>query len=151
MDYTKLRDLLKAGKWKEADEETRRVMLAVAKLELWFNPESIDNFPCADLRTIDKLWIKYSDGRFGFSVQKRIYQGLGGMREWNYKIWEEFEDKVGWSKFEEGWRKKIGWFDYKDIAFDKKPPEGHLPAGGLWVGVGANWSDFLSRVETCRF
>ncbi len=33
MDYSKLRDLLKAGKWKEADEETLRVMLAVAKRE----------------------------------------------------------------------------------------------------------------------
>ncbi|MFM6815123.1 MAG: protein kinase domain-containing protein, partial [Dolichospermum sp.] len=89
MDYRKLRDLLKAGKWKEADEETLRVMLAVAKQERegWLNVESIDNFPCADLRTIDKLWVKYSDGRFGFSVQKRIYQGLGGTREYNQEIW----------------------------------------------------------------
>ncbi|MFM6508212.1 MAG: GUN4 domain-containing protein, partial [Dolichospermum sp.] len=77
MDYNKLRDLLKAEKWQEADKETRRVMLAVAKREEkgWFNVESIDNFPCADLRTIDQLWVKYSDGKFGFSVQKRIYQG----------------------------------------------------------------------------
>ncbi|MFM6623822.1 MAG: GUN4 domain-containing protein, partial [Dolichospermum sp.] len=83
VDYRKLRDLLAAGKWKEADEETRQVMLAVAKRERerWLNVESIDNFPCADLRTIDQLWVKYSDGRFGFSVQKRIYQGLGGTRE----------------------------------------------------------------------
>ncbi|MFM6610153.1 MAG: GUN4 domain-containing protein, partial [Dolichospermum sp.] len=81
MDYRKLRDLLKAGKWKEADEETLRVMLAVAReREGWLNVESIDNFPCADLRTIDQLWVKYSDGRFGFSVQKRIYQSLGGTR-----------------------------------------------------------------------
>ncbi|MFM6250457.1 MAG: GUN4 domain-containing protein, partial [Dolichospermum sp.] len=70
MDYSKLRDLLKAGKWKEADEETLRVMLVVAKREEegWLDTESIDNFPCADLRTIDQLWVKYSEGRFGFSV-----------------------------------------------------------------------------------
>ncbi|MFM5892395.1 MAG: GUN4 domain-containing protein, partial [Dolichospermum sp.] len=51
MDYRKLRDLLKAGKWKEADEETRRVMLCVGERERegWLNVESIDNFPCADL------------------------------------------------------------------------------------------------------
>jgi eukaryotic-like serine/threonine-protein kinase len=88
MDYSKLRDLLAAGKWKEADEETLRVMLAVAKREDegWFNKESIDNFPCADLRTIDQLWVKYSNGRFGFSVQKRIYQSLGGTREYDSEI-----------------------------------------------------------------
>ncbi|MFM5886919.1 MAG: GUN4 domain-containing protein, partial [Dolichospermum sp.] len=120
MDYNKLRDLLKAEKWQEADKETRRVMLAVAKREEkgWFNVESIDNFPCADLRTIDQLWVKYSDGKFGFSVQKRIYQGLGGTREYNQEIWLKFGDKVGW-------RKGGNWLYYKDITFDKKAPEGH--------------------------
>jgi serine/threonine protein kinase len=122
MDYTKLRDLLKAGKWKEADEETLRVMLAFAKREKegWLDDEHIDNFPCTDLRTIDQLWVKYSNGKFGFSVQKRIYQGLGGTREYNREIWEKFGDKVGW-------RKGGNWLYYNDITFDKKAPEGHLP------------------------
>ncbi|MFM6861255.1 MAG: GUN4 domain-containing protein, partial [Dolichospermum sp.] len=94
MDYRKLRDLLKGGNWKEADEETLRVMLAVAReREGWLNVESIDNFPCADLRTIDQLWVKYSKDTFGFSVQKRIYQGLGGTREYNPEIYRKFGDK----------------------------------------------------------
>ena len=58
MDYRQLRDLLKAEKWKEADEETERVMLAVAKREFALDVNSIDNFPCEDLRTIDQLWGK---------------------------------------------------------------------------------------------
>ncbi|MFM6000669.1 MAG: GUN4 domain-containing protein, partial [Dolichospermum sp.] len=148
MDYRKLRDLLKAGKWKEADEETRRVMLCVGERERegWLNVESIDNFPCADLSIIDKLWVKYSDGRFGFSVQKRIYQGLGGTREFKTEIWLKFGDKVGW-------RKGGSWLYTSDITFDKKAPEGHLPfpcivvmdimrmslflwgSGGVWVGL----------------
>ncbi|MFM6836169.1 MAG: GUN4 domain-containing protein [Dolichospermum sp.] len=136
MDYRKLRDLLKAGKWKEADEETLRVMLCVGGTrEGWLNVESFDNFPCADLRTIDQLWVKYSDGRFGFSVQKRIYQGLGGTREYNQEIWLKFGDKVGW-------RKGGNWLYYKDITFDKKAPEGHLPSIDVLV--------LFSRVETCR-
>ncbi|MFM6608966.1 MAG: GUN4 domain-containing protein, partial [Dolichospermum sp.] len=156
MDYNKLRDLLKAEKWQEADKETRRVMLAVAKREEkgWFNVESIDNFPCADLRTIDQLWVKYSNGKFGFSVQQRIYQGLGGTREFKGEIWEKFGDKVGW-------RKEGSWLGYySDITFDIKAPEGHLP---LWC-VGGDmiyWKKgmmyglkelcgVLSRVETCR-
>ncbi|MFM5887642.1 MAG: GUN4 domain-containing protein, partial [Dolichospermum sp.] len=82
----------------------------------------------ADLRTIDKLWVKYSDGRFGFSVQKRIYQGLGGTREFKTEIWLKFGDKVGW-------RKGGSWLMYSDITFDKKAPEGHLPVF-VWDGVG---------------
>ena len=160
MDYRKLRDYLAQGKWKEADGETSRVMLAVGKRERegWLDDKSIDNFPCEDLRTIDQLWVKYSDGRFGFSVQKRIYQSLGGTREYNSDIWEKFGDKVGW-------RKRGNWLYYRDITFDKKAPEGHLPQDFRfqlgqteWVfeveglrGISSLTSGvFFSRVETCK-
>jgi eukaryotic-like serine/threonine-protein kinase len=151
MDYRKLRDYLAQGKWKEADEETRRVMLAVAKREKegCLDDKSIDNFPWVDLRTIDQLWVKYSDGKFGFSVQKRIYQGLGGTREYNYnsEIWRQICDKVGW-------RKGGNWLHYEDITFDKKAPEGHLPSATFRLeapvfprGDGGHhpWVGLLSR------
>jgi hypothetical protein len=122
MDYTKLQDLLAAGKWEEADKETERVMLAVAKREKegWIDSRSIDNFPCEDLRTIDQLWVKYSNGRFGFSVQKRIYQSLGGAMNYNGKIWEAFYDKIGWEKL-----------FFITFVVDIEGPEGHLPGGIL--------------------
>jgi eukaryotic-like serine/threonine-protein kinase len=152
MDYRQLRDLLKAEKWKEADEETTRVMLAVAKREEegCLYSEHIDNFPCEDLRTIDQLWVKYSDGKFGFSVQKRIYNGLGGTREYNHKIWEKFGDKVGW-------RKGGGWLYYKDITFDRKSPEGNLPIEALWqwlrleTFVRLGWVDEVDCLLSCLF
>ncbi|MBC6424722.1 MAG: GUN4 domain-containing protein [Hormoscilla sp. SP12CHS1] len=64
--YHRLRDLLLAGKWEKADVETLRVMLQVAgRLEEgWLENDQIENFPCEDLRAIDKLWVKYSNGRF---------------------------------------------------------------------------------------
>jgi len=33
----------------------------------------ISEIPATDLRTIDQLWVKYSSGKFGFSVQKQIW------------------------------------------------------------------------------
>lgn len=115
VDYTKLRDFLKAGCWREADEETLAVMLAVSgrEEEGWLDSESIENFPCTDLRTIDQLWIKYSDGRFGFSVQKRIWDSVG-------KDYGKFGDCVGWSKDRE-------WIRCDDVTFDTTAPPGHLP------------------------
>ncbi|MGL6136286.1 MAG: protein kinase domain-containing protein, partial [Planktothrix sp.] len=56
VNYHQLEQLLKAGNWKEADEETAKKMLEVAgrTLEGWLlRVEDIDNFPCEDLRTID--------------------------------------------------------------------------------------------------
>ncbi|BAY20996.1 hypothetical protein NIES2100_07400 [Calothrix sp. NIES-2100] len=70
VDYSKLRDLLAAGNWKDADMETYRVMIqALGKNEGdYFESEELLNFPCPDLRTIDRLWVKYSNGHFGFKI-----------------------------------------------------------------------------------
>ncbi|MEM6404047.1 MAG: GUN4 domain-containing protein [Cyanobacteria bacterium P01_D01_bin.116] len=116
--YTRLQDLLKAGKWKEADEETFYVMLkAAGREERWLDSNSIKKFPCTDLRTIDKLWVKYSNGHFGFSVQKRIWKSVG-------KDYDKFGDRVGW-------RKKVlliaDWSYYQHLTFSLNAPRGHLP------------------------
>lgn len=81
--YHQLAYYLAAGMWKEADEETLKVMLEVAGREKqgYLGLDEIEQFPCEDLRIIDKLWVDYSNGRFGFSVQKKIYLEEGGTLE----------------------------------------------------------------------
>ncbi|MFW9259536.1 GUN4 domain-containing protein [Nostoc sp. CALU 546] len=126
VDYRRLRDLLKAGNWKEADQETLAVMLKATGREQkrHLDSESINNFPCTDLRTIDQLWVKYSNGHFGFSVQKRIWKSVG-------QDYQKFGDRVGW-------RKENEWLMYYDLTFTTASPQGHLPGGfmGL-VGLGS--------------
>ncbi|AFY50772.1 putative NTPase (NACHT family) [Nostoc sp. PCC 7524] len=81
--YAQLAYYLAAGKWKEADEETFQVMLEAAGSEKhgFLELEDIREFPCEDLRIIDQLWVNYSNGHFGFSVQKDIYLSVGGILE----------------------------------------------------------------------
>ncbi|KOP25993.1 transcriptional regulator [Hapalosiphon sp. MRB220] len=126
IDYTRLRDLLAVKNWKEADKETYRVMIqAVGKEEGdYFDKDELLNFPCTDLRTIDRLWVKYSDGHFGFSVQKEIYLSVGGKADGNYykEAWEKFGDRLGW-------RVNSSWIDYSQLTFDTSAPKGHLPKG----------------------
>jgi uncharacterized caspase-like protein len=150
VDYTRLRDLLAEGKLKEADEETLTVMLKATRREKegFLDVESIETFPCADLRTIDRLWIKYSDGRFGFSVQKRIWESVGGKPgEYDEEIYRKLANRVGW-------RVKEEWLNYSDLTFLLNAPQGHLPVGHLPVCC-CNWDGDLdeclfSRVETCK-
>ena len=61
-DYTKLEQLLAAGKWKEADKETANKILDVAgrQKEGWLRLEDIKNFSCSNLRVMDQLWVKHS-------------------------------------------------------------------------------------------
>jgi hypothetical protein len=143
VDYTQLRDLLKAGQWEEADRETVNVMLKVTGRvsEGWLDQASIENFPCTDLRTIDQLWVKYSKGRFGFSVQKRIFDSVN--REEGY-----FGERVGWRK---GF---FVWKTYQEITYTLEAPKGHLPTmyrfySVILVGRSVDGRLF-SRVETCK-
>jgi hypothetical protein len=139
VDYTKLRDLLAAGQWKEADYETYLLMLqAVGRKENdYIRDEELLNFPCADLRTVDQLWVKYSNGRFGFSVQKKIYLLVGGKPDGKYyeEAWKKFGDRVGWRVKDVGWRVKEKWISYSEVTFDTTAPAGHLPGGCLRWGV----------------
>lgn len=68
VDYARLRDLLAAGKWWEANRETGTVILSASGREkLGCSEKDIRRFPCTDLRTINQLWVKYSNERFGYS------------------------------------------------------------------------------------
>lgn len=152
VDYTRLQDLLKAGQWKEANQETLDAMLKAAGCvwARWLDSESIKSFPCTDLRTIDQLWVKYSKGHFGFSVQKRIFDSVNqDLRAFGSRV---------------GWRGKAGvfggvfalWKTKDELTFSLVAPEGHLPWWGVWWGtwgaLGENSIDserranfFLSR------
>lgn len=96
-NYAQLDALLKAKKWKEADQETAQQMYRVMgrQKEGWLRVEDIEQFPCADLRMIDQLWMNYSNGKFGFSVQKKIWQECGSPTEYGKK-WAVFGEAVGW-------------------------------------------------------
>ncbi|WP_244329363.1 GUN4 domain-containing protein [Tolypothrix sp. PCC 7910] len=143
VDYTTLRDLLAAGNWKDADMETYRVMIqAVGKQEGdYFKSEELFNFPCTDLCTIDRLWVKYSDGRFGFSIQKEIYLSVGGKPDGKYykEAWEKFGDRVGW-------RVESRWISYTKVTFDTSAHRGHLPSlDAFLAGLVFSWSSLLSH------
>lgn len=144
IDYTLLRDLLKAQRWLEADRETTNLMLKVAHREpqCYLDLESIVNFPDIDLCTIDKLWVKYSQARFGFSVQKRIWQSIKGtsandpvmaLMIGNEKAVAaetciDFANRVGW-------REKDAWVNYTDLAPNDNTPAGYLPYYGFFAQV----------------
>ncbi|MBG0744958.1 MAG: GUN4 domain-containing protein [Cylindrospermopsis raciborskii KL1] len=145
IEYKKLENLLQAQNFEEADLETEKIILAVAKREKegWLRIEDAEKFPCDKLRSIDQLWLKYSGGKFGISVQQQIYQSLGGTAN-NKEIWESMGDRVGW-------RQRGKWLSYSSLNFSQTAPSGHLPSRQGWVsgGVGG-FTSLLSRHAECN-
>ncbi|MBD2209947.1 GUN4 domain-containing protein [Nostoc linckia FACHB-104] len=89
--YAQLEYYLKAKNWQAADEQTYKLMLNIAKREEqgYLDYDDINNFSCPDLQKIDKLWVTNSDKRFGFSVQKEIWDK-------NSQDYISFAKAVGW-------------------------------------------------------
>jgi hypothetical protein len=131
--FTQLETYLKNGQWREADEETTRLMFLIAKREDegWLDQESIEKFPCEELRTIDKLWVDYSKGKFGFSVQKKVWMACGGIPgEYDYDVYKKFADQVGW-------RRGDSWLSYKKLTFVMEASKhAHLPFFRAMLGRG---------------
>lgn len=157
VDYSTLQELLAAQKWQEADQETRQKMLQVmGKQEQgYLENEDIQRFPCPDLSTIDQLWVHYSNAKFGFSQQKRVWLEVGGKPGvYNLETYEKFGLCVGW-------RTKDSWKLYSQLHFNSDAPPGHLPlAMSIGWGIGAmelvgvegavEADCFFSRLESCR-
>nr|WP_082801162.1 GUN4 domain-containing protein [Cylindrospermopsis raciborskii] len=83
--------------------------------------EDAEKFPCKELRSIDQLWLKYSRGKFGISVQQQIYQSLGGTKEWDRDVWYKMGNRVGW-------RREGNWLSYSKLNFSQQASSGHLPS-----------------------
>ncbi|AFY58482.1 GUN4 protein [Rivularia sp. PCC 7116] len=148
--YQPLRDMLAAKKWEEADTETIRLIADIAghkDLED-FRPAEVQHFPCVQLQVIDNLWLTYSEQRFGFSIQARIYQEVGGSIETTIeqdsKIIEEWGKRLGW-------RENNRWKKCDELDWSLNAPEGSHPARWWNSPFGSKMTNyFLARLMNCE-
>jgi hypothetical protein len=121
LEYQQLEDLLKSGQWRNADIATASLILTPLLKKIDHNPKLIgdhlekyitEEFSGENLRSINSLWLEYTEERFGFSVQKDIWREVG-------RNYQAFGERVGWY---EG-----NWISYTDITYSLKAPSGHLP------------------------
>ena len=157
--YQQLETYLKNSQWKEADQETSRLMRQIAGKEAdqWLNIEDIQKFPCEDLRAIDKLWVDHSNGKFGLSVQKKVWMECGGIPgEYDHEVYKKFADQVGWLRSGD-WCFFRDWLSYDELTFNwKGSKHAHLPVLGeigreeKRLGERGEFSFLAHRLVTCN-
>jgi serine/threonine protein kinase len=151
IDYRNLEDLLKRQQWKEADIITFETMLRICNRHGFLRVEDIDIFPCEDLQIIDQLWLNYSQEKFGFSIQKQLFDQLNNGQQYNDKLWDDFGLIIGWRKDNKNIR-------YDRAIFDINAPRGHLPCrifdlwnwGGVGGGTGSLFYSLAWRLAKCK-
>ncbi|WOD39570.1 GUN4 domain-containing protein [Nodosilinea sp. E11] len=150
VDMSALRSHLAAQDWQAADAETRRL------LDPWLHPGGnilgpglVTNVPPEVLKTLDQLWVEASGGRFGFSVQQRIWAEVSAQHPNDSSLAAKaFGDRVGWTRppgREDPTFIAGDWLTEMELNSSLNAPVGHLP----WAGVSWAQISRLFQVESC--
>ena len=126
LDYGPLQQALLEQNYEEADRLTschlRELAGPAAERRGYVYYSEVPPIPGVDLENLDRLWLVYSRGRFGFSVQGRLLRACGGQ-------WEQLWPRLGW--------KSQGiWTRYpRSFTWSIDAPEGHMPLVNQLRGV----------------
>ncbi len=126
IDYSPLQKLLAAADFQSADRTTMKLLCELAGpaavQRKWLYFTEVDTIPATDLQTINTLWQLYSGDKFGFTVQREIWLGVG-------KMWDKMWPKIGW-------KNGNTWTRYpQEFTWDLTAPRGHLPLSNQLRGV----------------
>jgi S1-C subfamily serine protease len=132
LDYTALKNLLAQGKWEESDRETYNLVTQIIKTakdrntNIFIELKSIAEFSCTDIGTIDRLWRKYSNNKFGFTPQQQLWNSANQNDDFSTEVWRRFATEVGWKQGDIA--SSSGYLLYEELKFNpQQAPTGHLP------------------------
>lgn len=126
IDYQPLQQHLHHHDYQAGDDLTLKLLCQLAgpaaQKRGWLYFTEVEQFPTTDLLTIDHLWLAHSHGKFGYSVQRQIWLGLG-------KNWSQLWEKINW-------RQGKKWTRWpSEFTWDLSAPRGHLPLSNQLRGV----------------
>lgn len=135
VDYTKLEEYLQKKDWRAADKETYERLLEAAGPRAvsdgQIHRDEMELLSCDDLKLVDGLWRKNSNGKFGFAIQRHILRRVGS--------WQNMYETVGWRKLSGEWliqvetavqpngNFRLEFLPGKEPNYTDNAPMGHLP------------------------
>lgn len=134
LKYCHLVDALTSQQWVTADVKTLQLLnpyradtrSATASL-------LINKIPCFELQEIDRLWLKYSNNRFGLSVQTALLKATGhDPKEVNLDHYAQFERAVGWFQL-----------NHRENGYNGVDPQ-TIPRGRFPYQIGHSYETFGS-------
>lgn len=147
-----LEALLEKGKWKEADQETTKIIHSIVNQQARGRPGRITDLPDAAFDVINSHWERCSGGRYSFRIQFQIWQEVAqdDLKQFTNDDFREFRYRVGWSVDERE-------LDYQQFIFSSEGPEGHLPSmkdvestgPNSFIAWRSNVKEILLRTASC--
>lgn len=126
MDYTELQQALAVQQFEQADRLTSAILRELAGPDAvrrgYVYYSEVPAIASTDLDSLDRLWVSFSRGRFGFSVQGRLLRACNGR-------WDQLWPRLDWKNGSQ-WTRYPGSFQWSIDA-----PEGHMPLVNQLRGV----------------
>lgn len=123
-DHMPLAEALSKLDFKEADQITRDSLIQLAgeaaqerNYVYWTEVKKI---PEEDMETMERLWLLYSEGKFGYSVQRKVWRQQKG-------DFENFCRKINWNTKDGEIERKRKWFGAGEYLYTMDAPRAHLP------------------------
>lgn len=145
--YSQLEQLLQANDWQKADELTSRMIrkmsgTPISNYRLAPTLASLSRLPCSDFQAIDRLWVKHSNDRFGFSVQRRIYENINIPETQSDRSESSFNLRMN------TFLKQVERDDLQNPKFNLDDPIGSLPSLGIWLSTPFSSIQLFSTDES---
>lgn len=130
-NYTELHNFLARRDWLNADAATSTLILKIAGKNYYeyLSCQDIKILSCTDIDTIDKLWMYYSNGHFGFTPQLELWK----------KLISKFKIADSWTY--SNLTRELKWSGNDRLILENKTtgkdfdfsnfPKGYLPMWGL--------------------
>ena len=120
--------LLCSNQWLEGDYLTYQILLSVAQLDSYDYLDQADfqQLPKAVLKLLDNCWSACSNGKFGFTTQRYIFEDCGGQfsqQTDQTEVYQQFAQRVGWDFNQGRWL----YLDFPDTFDLEAAPTGNLP------------------------
>ncbi|NJO79867.1 MAG: hypothetical protein HC827_16045 [Cyanobacteria bacterium RM1_2_2] len=134
---------MKAKELRVADSVTLEILLKVIRpAQDWLDESALKNFSAPSthdknaIQEIDRLWNDYSDGKFGFSQQLRLY-GFVEVPPNDIDLDKERREHrllaLAFGRSTQWWIDGLEFFKYyNQLDFTAEAPAGHLPALWFW-------------------
>lgn len=135
--YYNLERLLKENNFRDADLQTLEIIKqAVIKNNDYtaLSYVEIKSIDCDDLNKLDSLWYQYSNGKFGFKVQKDLWFSINESKLVRFANYSLYGLIVGWVDKKNNISEVTDsnhFLSYDQLDFSLNASNGHLPVLGL--------------------
>ncbi|HIK11567.1 MAG TPA: GUN4 domain-containing protein [Oscillatoriaceae cyanobacterium M33_DOE_052] len=156
----KLEQLLGQQQWQAASDLTWKIFNPEGK-----NTRDMEPIACGTIDNVDRLWNNYSDGRYGFGVQRQIWEEIAASlastaepEQEAEPVWPTFYQRLGWGLTPEEALEtaKRGYFPVSEswmtgeiLTFGCQDAECKIPNTVVEETIQA-WDVVRSRWEECQ-